>query len=191
MAESKEMTVGRLVTAANEVTVGGFWREHAKDELRTRKDHEILRFLSPCWEKKYMAEVFYAKDTIFEAFVQELLNMPINLLLALYLVYPRYLFNMGPAHIFSRGVETHRIDGYLTLVFLTHRLMKYGEPLLMGETHPSVDTYSYKCAAGLKNLLAEYILMQNRHMTGEERNPKTRDELREANGGIPLLSDLC
>ena len=48
MAESKEMTVGRFVTAANEVTVGSFWREQAKDELRTRKDHEILRFLSPC-----------------------------------------------------------------------------------------------------------------------------------------------
>ena len=52
MAESREMTVGRFVTAAIEVTVGGFWREDAKDELRTMKEHEILRFLSPCWEKK-------------------------------------------------------------------------------------------------------------------------------------------
>ena len=67
-----------------------------------------------------MATVFYAKETIFEAFVQELLSMSINLLLALYLVYPRYLFNMGPAYMFSRGVETLRIDGYLTLVLLTH-----------------------------------------------------------------------
>ena len=198
MAESKEMTMGRFVTAANEVTVGRLWREHAKDELRTRKDHEILRFLSPYWEKKYMAKVFYAKDTIFEAFVQELLNMPINLLLALYLVYPRYLFNMGPAYMFSRGVETLRIGGYLTLVLLTHgelvafhRLMKYGEPLSMRKTHPSVDTYSYKCAAGLKTLLVEYLLMQYRHLAGEERNPKTRDEWREANVGIPLLTDLC
>ena len=97
MAESKEITVGRFVTAANEVTVVGFWREHAKDALRTRKDQEILRLLSPCWEKKYMAKVFFAKDTIFEAFVQELLNIPINLLLALYLIYPRYLFNIGIA----------------------------------------------------------------------------------------------
>ena len=79
-----------------------------------------------------MARVFYAKDTIFDAFVQELLNMPINLLLALFLVYPRYLFNMGPSYMFNRGVETLRIDGYLTLLFLTHReltafhrLMKY------------------------------------------------------------------
>ena len=30
-----------------------------------------------------MARVYYAKDTIFDMFVQELLNMPINLLLAL------------------------------------------------------------------------------------------------------------
>ena len=198
IAESREMTVARFVTAANEVTIGGFWREHAKGELRTRRDHEILGFLSPCWEKRYMAGVFCAKETIFGAFLQELLNMPISLLLALYLVYPRYLFNMGPAYIFSRGVETLRIDGYLALVLLTHgelvsfhRLMKYGEPLSMGKNNSSIDTYSYKCAARLKTLLVEYLLMQNRHMTGEEKNPKTREEWREANGGIPLLTDLC
>ena len=168
VAETTGMTVGRFVTAANEVTIGGFWREHAKDELRTRKNQEILRFLSPCWEKGYMARVFYAKDTIFEAFVQELLNMPINLLLALYLVYPRCLFNLGRAYMFSRGVDTLRIDGYLTLVHSTHgelvafhRLMKYGEPLSMGKTHSSTETYPYKCTAGLKTLLVEYLLMQN------------------------------
>ena len=48
VAESREMTVARFVTAANEVTIGGFLREHAKNELRTRKDHEILKLLSPC-----------------------------------------------------------------------------------------------------------------------------------------------
>ena len=92
--------------------------------------------------------------------------------------------------MFSRGVETLRIDGYLALVLLTHgelvsfhRLMKYGEPLSMGKTHSSIDTYSYKCAAGLKTLLVEYLPIQNRHMTGEEKNPKTREEWREANGG--------
>ena len=94
MAENREMTVGRFVTAANEVTIGGFWMDHAKGELKSRKNHKILRFLSPRWEKMYLGKVFNAGDTIFEAFVQELLNMPINLLLALYL-------NMGPAYMFS------------------------------------------------------------------------------------------
>ena len=49
MAENRDMTVGRFVTAANEVTIGGFWREHARGDLMTRKDHEILKFLIPCW----------------------------------------------------------------------------------------------------------------------------------------------
>ena len=198
VAQDRDMTVGRFVTAASEVTIGGFWREHARGDLKTRKDHEILKFLSPCWEKRYMARVFYARDTIFDAFVQELLHMPINLLLALYLVYPRYLFNMGSAYMFSRGMETQRTDGYLTLVLLTHgelttfhRLMKYGEPLSMGKAHPSTETYSYKCTAGLKTLLVEYLLMQNRYLTGEEKNPKTKKEWKEANGGMPLLTDLC
>ena len=33
--------------------------------------------------------------------------------------------------------------------------------------------------------------MQNRHLTGEEKNPKTKEELIGANGGIPLLTNLC
>ena len=154
--------------------------------------------MSPCWGKEFLAGVYSAKETIFKAFIQEVLNMPISLLLALYLVYPRYLFNMGPAYIFSRGVDTLRIDGYFTLVLLTHgeltsfhRLMRYGEPLSMGRTHSSMDTYSYKCAAGLKTLLVQYLLMQNRHLTGEEKSPKTREEWRRVNGGMPLLTDLC
>ena len=197
MAEKREMTVGRFVTEANEVTIGGFWREHARGELRTRRDHEIREFLSPCWGKDFLARVYSAKEIIFKAFIQEILNMPISLLLALYLVYPRYLFNMGPAYMFSRGVDTLRIDGYLTLVLLTHgelvsfhRLMKHGEPLSMGRTHSSIDTYSYKCAAGLRTLLIQYLLMQNRHLTGEEKSPKTREEWRRVNGGMPLLTDL-
>ena len=166
--------------------------------MKTRMDHEVLKFLSPCWGKEFMTGVFCANETIFGAFVQEIMSMPISLLLALYLVYPKYLFNMGPAYMFSGGVETLRIDGYLALVLLTHgelvsfhRLMKNGEPLSMGKTHSSIDTYSYKSAAGLKTLLVEYLLMQNRYMTGEEKNPKTSEEWRTVNGGMPLLTDLC
>ena len=184
LAEGREMTVARFVSAANEVTIGGFWREHAEGELRTRRDHEILKFLSPCWGKEFMAGMFGTTGTIFGAFVQEILGMPISLLLALYLVYPRYLFNMGPAYMFSRGVESLRVDGYLALILLTHgelvsfhRLMEYGEPLSMGKVHSSIETYSYKCAAGLKTLLVQYLMMQNRHMTGEEKNQN-----REKNG---------
>ena len=33
--------------------------------------------------------------------------------------------------------------------------------------------------------------MQNRHLTGEEGSAKTTEEVREANGGIPLQNILC
>ena len=33
--------------------------------------------------------------------------------------------------------------------------------------------------------------MQNRHLTDEERSAKTSEEVREANAGIPLPTDLC
>ena len=198
LAERRDMTVVRFVSAANEVTIGGFWREHANGELKTRRDYEILKFLSPCWEREFLAGVFGTTATIFGAFVQEILGMPISLLLALYLVYPRYLFNMGPAYMFSRGVETLRVDGYLALVLLTHgelvsfhRLMEYGEPLSMGKVHTSIETSSYKCAAGLKTLLVQYLMMQNRYMTGEDENPTSREEWEKANRGMPLLTDLC
>ena len=98
---------------------------------------------------------------------------------------------MGPAYMFSRGVETLRIEGYLALALLTHgelvlfhRLMKYGEPLSKGKAHSGIDTYTYKCAAGLKTLLVGYLLMQNRYMTGEEKKPKTKEERRKVNGAF-------
>ena len=44
--------------------------------------------LSSVLRESVLRRVFYARDTILDAFVQELLHVPINLLLALYLVYP-------------------------------------------------------------------------------------------------------
>ena len=106
VAEKREMTVTRFVTAANEVTIGGFWREHAEGELKTRRDHEILEFLSPCWGKEFMAGVFGAKETIFGAFVQKILNKPISLLLAMYLVYPS-TYSIWVQRTCSVGVWKH------------------------------------------------------------------------------------
>ena len=110
--------------------------------------------------------------------------MSINQLLALYLVYYRYLFTLGPGYMITTGVETLRIDGYLTLILLTHRnlaefyrLTKYVDPLSVRKAYSSFETCSYKCVVGLKTLLVEYLLMQNRHLTGEEKNPKNSDPL--------------
>ena len=77
--------------------------------------------------------------------------------------------SMPPALQFVYAMLVLLTNGELTAF---HRLIKYGEPLSMGKAHPSTETYSYKSTAGLKTLLVEYLLMQNRYLTGEEKNPR-------------------
>ena len=101
--------------------------------------------------------------------------MPINLLLALYLVYSRYLFYMGPTYMFSRGVDINEV-WRATVVEKGPR--KCG------------DLFLQTCCR-TKVLLVEYLLMQNWYLTGEDRNPKTREKMREVKESIPLLTDLC
>ena len=48
-----------------------------------------------------MDGLFSTGKTFFDTFIEDLLSMPIKLPLALYLVFPKYLFNMGPAFIFQ------------------------------------------------------------------------------------------
>ena len=59
----------------------------------------------------------------------------------------------------------------------------------MSKAHPNLENYSYKCAAGLKTLLAEYLLWRN--LTGEEKSPQTKVKFKGMNGDMPLLTDLC
>ena len=117
------MTVGTFFSVANDTTISGFWKDTGTGNLKTRMTHEILL------GEEMHDRLFSAGKTLFDAFIQDILSMSTNLvfwvsgarfcLLALYLVFPRYLFNMRPAFKFSRGVETLRIDGYLTLTLLT------------------------------------------------------------------------
>ena len=44
---------------------------------------------------------------------------------------------------------------------------------------------------GNENAPGGIFLMQNRHLKGEETDPKTRKKIMEVNGGMPLLTDLC
>ena len=141
--------------SANETTIKGFYKDHATGNLRTRKSYKTLEFLSPCREKKYMDETFLAGKTFFDAFNPDLLSMSITLFLALCLVFPRYLFNMGPAFKFSRVLESPRIDQYLKLILPTHRnlevfhrLMKNVDPLAMNRANLFLETYIYECATG-------------------------------------------
>ena len=190
LAERKGMTMGTIVSLVNDNTIWLLRGKHANVYLRTRKAHKILRFSSSCrknntWKNCYSR--FHPGHN----------EMSFYMLLALFLGLPESLCKTGPAFLFSRGMETQRYDRNLTLSALIHgklvlfdRLMKYVDPMEMGGTHRNIETYSYKCAAGLKTLLVEYLLMKKRHMTVEETNPETREGLVKANEGMPLLTSV-
>ena len=131
-----------------------------------------------------MDGLFAAKKILFELYIQDIMSMSMNLLFELCLVVRRSLFNKGTAFLASRCVETLRIDGYSKLSLSTYetlavfrRLMKNGSPMAMARIHTSVETYSFKCAAGLNTLVVEYLLKEKRHMTGEATNFKAREKL--------------
>ena len=97
-------------------------------KLDNKKGVQNLGNLSPRWEKQYMEKTSPPQKTLFDTFTQDLLSVTINLLLE----FPWYVFDIGPAFMWSWGGEVLRIDGYLTLTLLidenlavAHRLMKY------------------------------------------------------------------
>ena len=90
---------------------------------------------------------------------------------------------MEPALLFTRDVETVKVNEYLNLSLLTHgnwavfdHLMKYGDPMAMTQVHPSIEMY------------AEHLLKPNRKIAGEEIEPGNRKELLKVNGGTPQFT---
>ena len=61
----------------------------------------------------------------------------------------------------------------------------------MCRTHSIIDVYSHNDTAGLKLLLVEYLLMQNRYMGEEDARLKKIEGLVVLNGGLILVTDLC
>ena len=68
-AEKKRLTVGKLVSLANDTIIIGFWKDHATGELKTRKVHEIVGFLIPVCEKKFMDGLLSAGKTFFDTII--------------------------------------------------------------------------------------------------------------------------
>ena len=151
-ADNKLMSVVIFNTLANDIILIVYWREHAEDEMKAKKTEDILIYLSPCWERSFFFNLFsVSRKSLFELFITKLLNIPINLLLALILVFPLNLFDLGTAFLFSRGEEILRLDGYLTLLIMTHgsltifpRLMKFVDPPSMGKSNQDAESNAYR-----------------------------------------------
>ena len=59
--------MGLCVSLAIGTTISHFWRDRATGELRMKKAHDTMGFLSACWQKKIMDGLFSTGKNIFEA----------------------------------------------------------------------------------------------------------------------------
>ena len=104
-----------------------------------------------------------------------------------------------PAILLTQKVQNLRLDGFLTLIAITHvnlgglmNLTRYLEQMKENVRKFDVkrSTGSWIKLRGLRHTLIQYLLQQNRFGTGENETIEREEIVRCHAGGMPLLTDL-
>ena len=150
-----------------------------------------LFFLSTCYPR--------ASRNLIASFVKDIRKLSIGLILALYLTFAHKNFVKGPANLFIQALADLRLDRLLTLTAMTYGrlgdllvLLRYPEQLqgTSREFNPQLETASLKKLKDWRILLLQYLLQQNRSITGEDMVATDAGEF-EQYCGMPLLTDLA
>ena len=148
-------------------------------------------FLSTCYPK--------ASRNLTASFVKDIRKLSIGLVLALYVTFGHENFVKGPANLFTQALADLRLDGLLTLIAMTYDrlgdllvLLCYPEQLLgtSREFNAQLETASLRKMKDWRTLLLQYLLQQNRSVTGEDKVATNAGECKQY-CGIPLLTDLA
>ena len=148
-------------------------------------------FLSICYPR--------ASRNLIASFVKDIRKLSIGLILALYVTFGHENFVKGPANLFTQALADLRLDGLLTLIAMTYGrlgdllvLLRYPEQLqgTSREFNAQLETASLKKMKGWRILLLQYLLQQNRSVTGEDKVATDAGECKQY-CGMPLLTDLA
>ena len=149
------------------------------------------RHLSTCYPK--------ASRNLIASFVKDIRKLSIGLVLALYVTFGHENFVKGPANLFTQALADLRFDGLLTLIAMTYGrlgdllvLLRYPEQLLgtSREFNAQLETASLRKMKDWRTLLLQYLLQQNRSVTGEDKVATNAGECKQY-CGMPLLTDLA
>ena len=120
-------------------------------------------------------------------------------MLALYVTFARENFVKGPANLFTQALADLRLDGLLALIAMTYGrlgdlfLLLRNPEQLQGtsrEFSAQLETASYQKMKDWRMLLIQYLLQQNRSVTGKDKVATATSECRQY-CGMPLLTDLA
>ena len=174
------------------------------DILATRAQYEqsdaILGGMGVAWTPSFLSTSYpRASLNLIASFVKDIRKLSIGLILALYVTFGHENFLKGPANLFTQALADLRLDGLLTLIAMTYGrlgdllvLLRYPEQLqgTSREFNAQLETASLKKMKDWRILLLQYLLQQNRSITGEDKVATDAGECKQY-CGMPLLTDLA
>ena len=168
--------------------------------LATKTEYErsdaIVARMGVGWSPAFISSCYpRASRSLLANFVRDIRKLSIGLVLALYVAFGHKNFVKGPVVRFTQELLDIRMDGLLTLIVMTYGrlgdlfvLQRYLEP--RREFDAQMETASYRKLKDWTTLLLQYLLQQNRSLTGEDKAASDRSEVKKC-GGMPLLTDLA
>ena len=199
----RELAGGMMLQLMQEVNTMSLDQFQA-DILATRAQYEqsdaVLGRMGVGWTPSFLSTCYSrASRNLIASFVKDIRKLSIGLILALYVTFSQENFVKGPANLFTQALADLRLDGLLTLIAMTYGrlgdllvLLRYPEQLqgTSREFNAQWETASLKKMKDWRILLLQYLLQQNRSVTGEDKVATNAGECKQY-CGMPLLTDLA
>ena len=201
--DARELAGGTMLKLMQDVNTMSLDKFQA-DVLATRAQYErsdaILGGMGVGWTPSFLSTCYpRASRNLIASFVKDIRKLSIGLILALYVTFGHENFVKGPANLFTQALADLRLDGLLTLIAMTYGrlgdllvLLRYPEQLQgpSREFNAQLETASLRKMKNWRTLLLQYLLQQNRSVTGEDKVATDAGECKQY-CGMPLLTYLA
>ena len=182
LLDDRELAGGMMLQFMQDVNTMSSDKFQA-DILATRAQYErsdaIWGGMGVVWTPSFLSTCSpRASRNLIASFVKDIRKLSIGLILALYVTFGHENFVKGPANLFNQAIADLRLDGLLTLIAMTYgRLgdllvfLRYPEQLqgTSREFNAQLETASLRKMKDWRTLLLQYLLQQNRSVTGEDK----------------------
>ena len=201
--DARELAGGKMLKLMQDVNTMSLDKFQA-DVLATKAQYErsdaIMGGMGVGWTPSFLSTCYpKASRNLIASFVKDIRKLSIGLVLALYVTFGHENFVKGPANLFTQALGDLRLDGLLTLTAMTYGrlgdllvLLRYPEQLQgpSREFNAQLENASLRKMKDWRTLLLQYLLQQNRSVTGEDKVATNAGECKQY-CGMSLLTDLA
>ena len=190
----------KLMQDENTMSLDKFQADVLATRAQSERSDAILGGMGVGWTPSFLSTCYpRASRNLIASFVKDIRKLSIGLILTLYVTFGHEKFVKGPANLFTQALADLRLDGLLTLIAMTYGrlvdllvLLRYPEQLqgTSREFNAQLETASLRIMKDWRSLLLQYLLQQNRSVTGEDKVATDASECKQY-CGMPLLTDLA